>query len=303
VPIYRVSFVFSGGGEGWTETHLMQSAQTNLDALRASLSVVAQLRANLLGDPFYVYAIRLAKYLTDAGTRDVRGVRIWKGDVANGWAGWYNVNAGKANNGSEPSVVALQAVGYASATTPAPFTGNQNQTFLGGPPDAVVDNDGSVYPDKLGYGPAFNIWAGKLVNPADQNITAWGWGAATQLDNVPLDTATQNLNGTVQLVAQGPLAGTYAINTTYPARIRGVNQGHAALNGECLLSWASGTTFNTKEVIGIPTAQVGGAIRIYKPTPTFVPYGAIFLSLVSVKHKRGKSPSARPGRARRRIRG
>lgn len=299
MPIYRVTFQFSGGGQGWSETHLYNTSTTDFNAIRPVIGQVAQARANLLGDPYYIYAARVSQYLDNAGIRAKRQVRLWKGDPANGWGGWYNLNFGKANWASEPSNVAIQAIGFAANNAPAGFQGNQNQTFLGGPPDDVVDNNGSVFPAKLGWGAAFQIWAGILAKPN----SGWGWGGATQLADLDCTMITQLDNGTVQFTPTVAIPDTVISGRYYPARFRGVNAGRSPLNGPVIVQRIVGGLFVTKEVIGIPTAQVNGFCKVYQSYPTFIPYGAIELALRSIKHKRGKSPEAQPGRARKRIRG
>jgi hypothetical protein len=301
--IYRVTFLFSGGGEGFSETHLLQSTETNFNNLRAALGALAQARANLLGDPFYVWGIRISKYSTDGGVKLSRGVRLWKGDPAGAYAGWYNVNFDKANNGSEPSEVAIQAIGFTGPPAPEALQGNQNFTSLGAPPDAVVDDNGTVYPAKLGFGAAFNIWAGILTKAN----SGWGWGADVILVDFALKTATQAANGTVVVTTDTVIPNTVAVGQKYNVRFRDVNNGQGALNGEAILIYngvvGGSSQFTTREVIGIPTAQNGGFCKVYKQVKTFVPYLQIDLGLVAIKHKRGKSPAARRGRAKRRIRG
>ncbi len=303
MPVYRVTFLFSGGGEGWSETHLYSTAETNFNNFRASIAAVCQARANLLGDPFYVWGVRVSQYLDNAGARAGRGVRLWKGDPAGAWAGWYNINFEKANNGSEPSAVAVQAIGFTGAPAPARFQGNQNFTSLGGPPDAVVEDNGNIIPAKLGFGAAFNIWAGILAKAN----SGWGWGAADQLVDVALGAITQNVNGTVTFLTDTVIPGGVVVGKKYPARFRDINQGRSALNGEALLIYngivGGKGQFVTREVIGIPTPQTGGFAKVYAQVPVFVPYVEIDLGLVAIKHKRGKSPAARRGRAPRRIRG
>lgn len=299
MPIYRVTFQFSGGGVGWSETHLYNNSSTDFNTFRGALSAVAQLRANLLGNPYYVYAIRVSRYLLDNGSRAPRGVRIWKGDVAKGWGGWYNVNFDLRAWDSEPSNVAGQAIGYAGAGAPEGFQGNQNQTFLGGMPDKVVDENGAVFPGELNWGAAFNLWAGTLTKAPVQ----WGWGAQRQLGDNPINTITQNANGTVNITLKGALPGGLVVGTTYPVRIRAVNNGRSPLNGPALATLNLDNSFTTKEVIGIPTAQVDGNMRTYATVTTFVPYNSLELALRTVKHKRGKSPEAGRGRAPKRIRG
>ena len=297
MPIYRVTFSFSGGGEGWTETHQIQQTDPNIDNWKNIALNVATMRAEMLGDPFYIYSVRIAAYENDDGTKARRSVRLYKGPPGGRNVGWYSSLFGKKNNGAEPSVVALQAIGYASPAADALYRGNSNQTFLGGPQDDAVDNDGGVFPAKTNLAAAFPMWAASL------KLGAFGWGASVQRQTLPLQTIVQSA-GTSGTVTLTPAANvTVPFGKWYPARISGVNLGRSPLNGQAIVYAKDATTLITKEVIGIPTTQTGGQIVIYDPLTKFIPYGQIELQLRTVKHKRGKSPEARPGRARKRIRG
>lgn len=297
MPYYRVTFQFSGGGEGWSETHMMFQTDPNFAAWQLTLANVASARAEMLGDPFYVYAIRVARFMNDDGTKSTRAVRLYKGRPGGGNVGWYSSLFGRKRNGSEPSVVALQGIGFAARDTPQPYTGNTNQTFLGGPQDDAVDNDGGVFPANTNLGAAFPLWVGAM------KAAQMGWGAAQILENRPLQTIAQSAGtaGTVTLTLQA--ATTATVGQWYPCRIKDINNGRSPLNGAVICYVKDPTTLITKEIIGVPTTQTGGSITIYKQLPKFIYYGDIELQLTAVKHKRGKSPAAKPGRARKRIRG
>lgn len=297
--IYRTTFKFSGGGEGWTETHYFNSTGSDFNAFRAPLGAIASLRAQMLGDPFYVWGVRVSQY-SDGGvppTRVARGARLWKGDPAAAFAGWYNLNFGKANNGAEPSEVALQAIAFPLNTVPAGLLGHQAFTSLGGPVDAAVDNNGSVFIEKAGLGAAFNQWASALIKGN------FGWVSPAILADLEITTILQNMNGTVQITVVAPVPVGVVQGQTYVCRIRNVNEGRSPLNRELLLTYSGANAFVSKRIIGIPSAQVNGNVKVYAQVGTFIPYGQIDLGLVSIKHKRGKSPAARPGRLPRRILG
>jgi hypothetical protein len=113
----------------------------------------------------------------------------------------------------------------------------------------------------------------------------------------------QNMNGTVTLTYTPPAPPALVVGQWYRGRIRGINNGVSALNGEVIVQARTATTLVSKEVIGIPTAQAGGFIRVYKQVQPFVDYGDITLNGEVGKHKRGRPFGSTPGRARRRIRG
>jgi hypothetical protein len=289
--IYRVTFGFAGGNEGWSETHLMQSQDTSIDAFQALVLTVVQARANLLGTPYFVNAYRIAAYSDDAGNKVPRAVRLYKGN-------WGPVG-GFAANTAEPAVVALQAVGVTGGLIGdrAQFNGNKTTTFLGGPPDDAVDNAGVVFPARAGLAAAFDAYKQALKN------RGFGWGASQTDLNAAVKTIAQNPDGTVKITMTANVVPQLTLNAYYPARVRDVNNGHSPLNGQLIVKVSGADEFTTKEIIGIPTAQLNGFVRVYHPIRPFLPYTNLTLGLRTVKHKRGKPFGSLPGRAKARVRG
>src|SRR5260221_4301622 len=114
MPIYRVTFGFSGVNVGWSETHAMNNqAVTALAALPAARAVAAQ-RAQFLGRDFSLAGIRVSIYSDGANppTRLPRNPWLDKINYGNG-----GKPPGKA---AAPKNVALQGIGIAA---PARGTG------------------------------------------------------------------------------------------------------------------------------------------------------------------------------------
>jgi hypothetical protein len=289
--IYRVTFGYAGNGEGWSETHLMKDSSTDPRTFELSkLRSVAAARVTFLGKPFVINRIRCAAYSSDDGLPVPRQSFLIKTEFAG--------SGQVARDFAEPSVVALQGIGRTLVTTPPPFAGNTNQTFLGAPFDVCVDNAGNVFPEKGGLQASFTAWKNLLV--ANQ----YGWGGSSTIQVTNITTATQDDTGRVTIVTEDNLNIGLLVGKFYPSAISGVNQSRAALNGPCIVKVTNvAKTLQTKEVIGIPTPQVGGKIRIYSQIKPFIPYGDIQLQLETIKHKRGRPFGVLPGRRPRRVRG
>lgn len=287
--IYRITFGFDGMGQGWSETHAMLNGSNNPKDLFPTLADIATKRAQFLGLPFRIKAIRVSRYSTDAGVR-AKGVQILKGD-------WRYTGSFSAP-GAEPGNVALIATGYAEPSPFNPkFDANSNRTWLGAPLDASVDDGGRVYEGRGGLGAAFGSWRSAMLN------TTIGWLANETIYMSDIDTITQTAQGRVDIKVVDPFAPPLVVGQTYKARVRSVNDGRSPLNRELIVVARAGDILRTREILGIPTAQVGGAIRVYKQVQPFVDYGDIALSLEAGKHKRGRPFGSVPGRRRREVRG
>lgn len=287
--IYRVTFGFDGMGVGWAETHAMLSPSNNPKELFPTLADIATKRAQMLGIEFRIKAIRISRYATEAGVR-AKGVQMFKGN-------WKNTSTAQ-NLGAEPAAVALIAIGYAEPSAVNPkFDANSNRTFLGAPVDVSVDDGGRVFEGRGGLGAAFASWRSAMV--AQQ----LGWLANETILNADLLDISQNANGTVLITVDQVISPPLVIGQTYKARIRQVNEGRSPLNMELKVVCKSATTLKTARVIGIPTAQEGGSIRVYRQVQPFVDYGDIQLAQEVGKHQRGRPFGSSPGRLPRRILG
>jgi hypothetical protein len=74
MAIYRVTFGFSGMGQGWSETHACRDSSSNPIDLAPKCIAVAQKRVTFLGREFVINAIRISRYSDDGGTVRQRGV-------------------------------------------------------------------------------------------------------------------------------------------------------------------------------------------------------------------------------------
>lgn len=287
--IYRISFAFEGAGVGWQETHAMLNAANNPSALAPTLIDIANKRVQMLGNEFRIFGIRVSRYSTDAGVRQ-RGVFPIKQS--------FRIASQAAATQAEPSNVAYLVRGIAEPSLVNPqFDANTNVNFLGGPFDACVNNAGVVDQSKGGLGAAFAAWRSAMLG------VAMGWLANQTIAEVPVVSIAQNPNGTVTYTVDADDTAALAVGSVYKVRVRQVNQGTSPLNMEQKVLLKTTTTFVTRRVIGIPTAQSGGTIRVYKIVQPFIDFGDLVLEENVGKHKRGRVPGSSPGRARKRILG
>lgn len=296
--IYNITYEFNGKGIGWSETHAAQAPTENPRDLQGHVLQVGQKRANFLGSPFVIQAIRIARFLDENTQTRVRGTFLVKQEIS--------AQDKTLVRAAEPGNVALIAKGSTLQTAPdlVIFNGNQNNTFLGGPPDAAVDNAGTVIPANAGLGAAFDSWGTAMIATGFGGITLrHGWNAVKRVVDTKINNITQNLDGTVRIVTELPVIPPLVVNNPGKVRIRRVNQGRSPLNRELIVFPSDSTTMDTYEVIGIPTAQVGGRLRAYAINPVFLSYAALTLELETGKHKRGRPPGSTRGRAPVVIRG
>lgn len=288
--IYRVTFGFEGLGVGWSETHACRNASQNpVDVAPAAVNV-AQKRVTFLGREFSINAIRISRYSDDGATARQRGVYLIKQRFSN--------PIQTVAQAAEPASVALLARGITAAQlAPPDFVANQNQTFLGAPPDDAVNNGGDVDLGKANLGANFTQWAAAIVGVG----TPFGWLVSSTLTQVDLLDITATGSGQVMFTTSAPVGLT--IGKTYTARIRRVNGGVSPLNGQIIVKYTAANTFLSQEIIGLALTQVGGVMRVYAPISPFAAYANIFPELTTAKHKRGRPFGFTPGRARKRIRG
>lgn len=287
--IYRVTFGFTGAGKGWAETHACLNAADNPLLLAPTMEDIASKRAQMLGREFAIVAIRISRYATDAGVRS-RGVKLVKKT--------FRHSTQTASAGAEPAEVALLVRGSAEPSILNPqFNTNQNTTFLGAPLDVSVDDGGQVFEGKGGLGAAFGAWRTAMLT------ATMGWLADETILNVGILGIAQNANGTVTYTFPPTVLASLTLGAKYKARVRSVNQGRSPLNIEQIVRVDSPVTLVTERVIGIPTPQTLGSIRLYRIVKPFVDYGDLQLADRVGKHQRGRPYGSSPGRLRDRVLG
>jgi hypothetical protein len=291
MPIFRVTYGFSGDGIGWTESHSMFSAAPTAAIAMGNTLTVAQTRAAMLARPFQLVGRRVSIYSDGAvpAVRLPRSVRLDKTKFGPGGrtAAWA----------AEPASVQYQAIGTAPANvTPAAFAGNTNYTFLGGPPDTTVTDDGTVLPAENNLMANFNAWVSALVQANH------GWLAVNRATPLDISMFTQNPDATVTFTTDAVDLTKFVLGKVYPVRVRRVNGGRSPLNGALICKLLTATTWKTTEQVAFALAQTGGQLTPYLAVLQHVPYFNVQLGMEVVKHKRGKPFLSEPGRRSKRVR-
>lgn len=290
--IYRVTLGFAGQNQGWQEVHAVKSALTNPNDLVPQCQEVAQKRANFLGSPFSIVGFRIAKFSNDAGTTREKGSFFLRQS--------FTAANPSLTGPAEPGNVAIIQKSVANTTDPAlaPFAGRTAVSWLGAPPDGAVTSGGLIDLGANGLGAALTTYW-----QAISSTYQWGWLAAVRNDDVKIVTADQNGDGTVTVLLQRNVNPAPVLFLLRNVRMRGINGGRSPLNGSQLGYFNALNQFTTQDVIGIPTQQIGGNMRVYNPIPTFLPYGSFQLNGITGEHKRGRPFGTSPGRQRKRVRG
>lgn len=287
--IYNVTYGFEGKGVGWSESHAMLNAADNPSSLAVTVRDIASKRAQMLGIEFTLNKIRISRYSTEAGVR-TRGV--FPIDCN------YKITSGAQQLGAEPAAVALLVRGYATPSVAFPqFDANTNLTYLGAPLDISVDDGGVVYEGRGGLGAAFGQWRSIMLS------SNAGWLPDVTIAEIAIISIAQNVNGTVTYTVAEADTAALVVGQVYEARVRQVNQGRSPLNIAQKVKLQTATTLVTRRVIGIPTPQTLGTIRIYKQVSPFIDFGDLVLSGKVAKHKRGRPFGSIPGRLPKRILG
>ncbi len=289
--IYKILFGFEGNNQGWAETHSMLNGDPNPNNLKPTLRDIAQKRANMLGAPFAINTIRIAKFYDEIAGARARGAALVKETFTSSNPG--------LTGPAEPADVALIAVGQPNVTDPAKarFNGNRNQTFIGAPPDDSVTQGGNVLLGAAGLGAAFGSWRSAVI------AANLGWLAVDRADDVPIDAIDQLTDGTVSITLKRAIIPAFVAGQLRTIRVRGVNGGRTPIPGQLLGYFSNNTTFISADIIGIPTPQIGGNIRVYTTVPVHLSYLAIELNLRTGQHDRGRPFGSPRGRQRRRVRG
>ncbi len=296
--IYRITYEFEGFGIGWSETHAAKSSEQNPRLLQAAVAQVAQKRAEFLGFPFSIKAVRIAKYYDEATLTRARGTFLLKQKIT--------PQDPTLVGSAEPGNVALIMRGFTLQTDPDTviYNGNQNTTWAGGPPDGAVVRGGEVRLANNGLGAAYRSWEAAMVSTTQAGVTVQhGWLAAARVVDTKITSIMQNDDGTVRIVTADNIIPPLAVNQPGHVRIRRVNTGRSPMNRALIVYPVNATSADTYEVIGIPTPQIGGRLRAYRTLPVFLNYAGLIMELTTGKHKRGRVPGSTPGRLPTIIRG
>lgn len=291
MAIFRVTFGFAGGNQGWTETHMANIAATTALAAQTPIQAVAAARAAMLCREFKLNGVRTSIY-SDGATPAVRLPR-------NTWLDKNNYGSGGNTVAwaGEPNPVSLQAIGIAGTLgVPVKLQGNKNTTYLGGPTDTMVTNNGQVVKAANNLLGLFNAWKQVMIQ------SNFGWGAVQPLVSSDIASATQNDDATVTFVVTPPVDASLVVGTTYPIRVSRINGGRSPLNRALNAKYTAANTFKTIEQIAFALDQQGGKLVPYVPVLLFIPYANIALGDATIEHKRGRPFLSEPGRARKEIR-
>jgi hypothetical protein len=291
--IYKITYGFGGRNQGWSETHFCKNSSSNPVDLVGIIDVSAQKRADFLGSPFQITAVRIARYYDEINNVRAYGTYLIKAV--------YSATLPDLVKDAEPADVALigQLTGNFAALNPAEFVKTTAQPFFGGPPDGAVSNAGIVNLAKNNVGDGFTAWMNYVKTTAVQ----FGWVTYKRRALIAVTGVTQEDDGTVSLAIAAASPITVDQDSPKVFRVSRFNRGKSPLNGPMLAWTPNANTVRSVAPIAFSTAQTGGKVRIYDATPSFIPYISGSLELITGQHDRGRPFGSPRGRQPARVRG
>lgn len=278
--LYRITYAFSGHGQGWSEVHVHQNDSDQPGNVSSQLRNLAQLRANLLGTPYQMDGYRVAQIRNDAGVPVQRIVYLWEQVMKPQTTANWDADA------TDVAIIARLTNGVGNLS---------KNIFMGGVPDDCVTVGGDL------AGLSIDTWKSKYATwqtaalglkvgwlgsdfTAESNIT--GYAVAT--------------NGQVEFHLEDAVLADFPAGSTTTVRIRALNNG-SPLNGSVLVSVDDASTCHTVKAIAAGPFRTAGVMRVYTELKPYVQAAGGYPVKVG-NHKRGKPLFSSRGRLPKRIR-
>jgi len=239
VAIVKATLFFQVNSFGWTESFFWQVASNDLNPQMASLQVIAQKRAPLLGSQAFIKAERVSFERNDAGN-PVTGDSFLQ---------YVRYNGSTVPTADDPDTAVL-------VTGRNLVAERRRNMFLRGIWDDVNAAGGFYLSSVAGWVSAFDNWrAGMLARQA-------GWMARTKVNTVPITGYTVDPDsGFVQVTLALP-AAQLVPNEVQQVRIRGVNT-KSPINGTQLIRGIDSTHFWLEKPLALINYQFGGEVIFY----------------------------------------
>jgi hypothetical protein len=239
VAIVKATLIFQVQSFGWSESFFWQVSSNDLNPQMASLQVLAQKRAALLGSQAFVKAERVSFERTDAGL-PVVGDSLLQ---------YIRYNGSTVPGADDPDTAVLVTMRNLVAA-------RRRNMFLRGIWDDVNGAGGFYLPTVGGWQSAFNNWAAAML------ARQAGWMARTVVNTVGISGYTVDPDTGFVLVTLNAPAGQLVVNETQQVRIRGVNV-TSPINGTQLIRAKSETEFWLEKPLALIAYQFGGEVLFY----------------------------------------
>lgn len=278
---FRVSAYFSGFNSGWTESMVFDRPETSPGAFASLMTGPLQKRAKALGRGYQIdaWSVRL---IQNAAGQPVTGTGFLKTDGGLP----FEPSQLAANNG-DPTFVSGRFLFTNGAGT------ESRQGFLGGLPDAVTVEGGTLDLSKLNY--AGNV--GDYLNDCLQ--LGAGWMSPAEIGKSTVNTYSLDGSFIDTITLADALFTGFSAGQVLKARFARVNV-RSVLNGAHNIIVVSPTTCRLKTPLAGGPFVASGQIRVYAAVPTFIQAAGAQIVARAAKHNRGRPFVARVGRQKAR---
>jgi hypothetical protein len=212
--LYRVTWIFRGPDHGWSES-LIYSADGQTPAGVSGIAInTALARAALLGRGYSMKAQRCAKIRFANGQKIKNVVKL---NEFNFFPSQEDTNAGDEVN----QCVQVQFSNAAGD--------RKKKMFMGGIPDGINQQDGTLVDADNGWSGRFNTWKATL---APTTGASWGWLGDDPATASTVIGYTSDAQGYVTFSLDTNIFAAPLTNLTgqQTVRVKQLNSGHSALN-------------------------------------------------------------------------
>ena len=230
--LYRVTWIFRGPDHGWSES-LIYSADGQSPAGVSGIAInTALARAALLGRGYSMKAQRVALIRFANGTKVKNVVKLNE----------FNFFPSQADANAGDEVNQCVQVQFSNARGD-----RKKKMFMGGIPDGISQDDGTLNTADNGWGSRFDTWKGTL---APGQGTSWGWLGDDPATAATIIGYTSDAQGYVTFNLAANLFNAPLTNLTgqQTVRVKGLNSGHSALN---------------KAIVVVPTGSTAGPPQVW----------------------------------------
>lgn len=256
MPQWKLDLIFEARGRGWRETYYADFGTPNFQGVFDYAVKLATARIAMAAAPVQIKAYSVSDPITSG--RQGQTKKFNPRLNAPAWPG----NDGATDPSTAVNIDFIRAANNAT-----------RRIQLRGCPDGIVNDFGEL------TGPLYGAWEQKffawrliLLGQGGQGVNAnYGWFSRLPL-NVPAGKVTYaytpgafvpTLTFPVDFFPEGDLGQNRYV------RIRGINGGHSALNGEQVLFITSRNTAETTKPLALGPMITSGLAQRYATTPTF----------------------------------
>lgn len=237
--IVKATLFFETAAYGWTESFFWSILSNDLTPQMASLQVIAQKRAALLGSNSFIKAERVS-FETDQDGNPVKGDSFLQ---------YIRYNGSIVPTSDDQDTAVLVTMRNLVAA-------RRRNMYLRGIWDDVNGAGGFYLPTIAGWQSAFNSWVAAMLGRAA------GWMAVDQINRVGISGYTVDPDTGYVQVTLSAAAPQIVAGGLQEVRIRGVNT-KSPINGMQLIRGIDSTHFWLEKPLALIAYQFGGEVIFY----------------------------------------